>query len=48
MSEPIDISTRERLVVRLVEPGPYRLTCLPLRLAGAAAAPTRAILETLP
>lgn len=28
-----------------VEPGPYQLTCLPLRIAGAEAAPARAILE---
>jgi arylformamidase len=31
-----------------VESGEYRLTCLPLRLAGAEAAPARAILEGLP
>jgi arylformamidase len=30
-----------------VSPGDYRLTCLPLRLAGTEAAPARAILETL-
>lgn len=30
-----------------VEPGAYRLTCLPLRLAGTEAAPARAILEAL-
>ncbi len=28
-----------------IEPGPYRLTILPLRLVGAEAAPARAILE---
>lgn len=31
-----------------VQPGPYRLTCLPLRLAGTEAAPARAILERMP
>ena len=30
-----------------VEPGPYRLVCLPLRLAGVEAAPARAVLEVL-
>ncbi len=30
-----------------VAPGDYRLTCLPLRIDGAEAAPARAILETL-
>jgi arylformamidase len=30
-----------------VDPGPYRLTCLPLRLANTEAAPARAILEAL-
>lgn len=30
-----------------VEPGGYRLTCLPLRLVGTEAAPARAILEPL-
>jgi arylformamidase len=38
--EGIDLST--------APPGDYRLTCLPLRLAGAEAAPARAILEALP
>jgi arylformamidase len=37
----------EGLALGHVEPGPYRLTCLPLRLAGAEAAPARAILEAL-
>jgi arylformamidase len=42
------VAILEGLALGLVEPGAYRLTCLPLRLAGAEAAPARAILETLP
>jgi arylformamidase len=42
------VAILEGLTLALVEPGPYRLTCLPLRLAGAEAAPARASLETLP
>jgi arylformamidase len=38
----------EGLNLTAVEPGPYRLTCLPLRLAGTEAAPARAILEPMP
>jgi arylformamidase len=34
----------EGLDLRAAEPGEYELTCLPLRLAGAEAAPARAIL----
>jgi len=30
-----------------VRPGRYRLTCLPLKLAGTDAAPCRAMLESL-
>jgi len=41
------VAILEGLNLGLVEPGPYRLSCLPLRLAGAEAAPARAILETL-
>jgi arylformamidase len=37
----------EGLDLGAVEPGPYRLTCLPLRIAGGEAAPARAILEPL-
>lgn len=37
----------EGLNLAEVEPGPYRLTCLPLRLAGTEAAPARAILEPI-
>lgn len=33
--------------LRAVRPGRYRLTCLPLRLAGTDAAPCRAVLESL-
>lgn len=33
--------------LRAVRPGRYRLTCLPLRLAGTDAAPCRAMLESL-
>jgi arylformamidase len=38
----------EDIDLRLVIPGRYRLRCYPLRLAGAEAAPCRAVLETLP
>jgi len=41
------VAILEGLTLGHVEPGPYRLTCLPLRLAGAEAAPARAILEAL-
>jgi arylformamidase len=41
------VAILEGLKLSEVEPGPYRLTCLPLRLAGTEAAPARAILETL-
>jgi arylformamidase len=41
------VAILEGLALGRVEPGPYRLTCLPLRLAEAEAAPARAILETL-
>jgi arylformamidase len=34
----------EGLDLRHVEPGPYRLVCLPLRLVGADGAPARAVL----
>lgn len=37
----------EGLDLRAVEPGEYDLVCLPLRLAGAEAAPARAILRRL-
>jgi arylformamidase len=42
------VAILEGLDLSNVEPGPYRLTCMPLRLADAEAAPARAILETLP
>ena len=31
-----------------VEPGPYELICLPLKLVGAEGAPVRAILRGIP
>jgi arylformamidase len=34
----------ESLDLRAVEPGPYRLVCLPLRIVGADGAPARAVL----
>ena len=34
----------ESLDLRAVEPGPYRLVCLPLRLLGSEGAPARALL----
>ena len=39
------VAILEGLDLAGVEPGPYRLTCLPLRLANAEAAPARAVLE---
>jgi arylformamidase len=42
------VAILEGLDLAEVEPGPYRLTCLPLRLADAEAAPARAILERIP
>lgn len=41
------VAILEGLNLLEVEPGQYRLTCLPLRLADAEAAPARAILEAL-
>jgi arylformamidase len=38
----------EGLDLSSIEQGAYRLTCLPLSLAGAEASPVRAILEVLP
>lgn len=35
----------EGLDLRAVEPGPYQLVCLPLRIAGADGAPARALLR---
>jgi arylformamidase len=39
-----DVVPLEGLDLRRVEPGPYRLVCLPLRLVGADGAPARAVL----
>jgi arylformamidase len=39
------VTILEGLDLSAVGPGEYRLTCLPLRLAGAEASPVRAILE---
>lgn len=41
------VAILEGLNLSAVNPGPYRLTCLPLRLAGTEAAPARAILENM-
>ncbi len=41
------VAILEGLDLSAVEPGEYRLTCLPLRLYGSEAAPARAILEPL-
>jgi arylformamidase len=41
------IAILEGLDLSAVEPGAYRLTCLPLKLHGTEAAPARAILEPL-
>jgi arylformamidase len=41
------VAILEGLDLGAVEPGAYRLTCLPLRLYGTEAAPARAILEPL-
>jgi arylformamidase len=41
------IAILEGLDLSAVEPGEYRLTCLPLRVEGSEAAPARAILEPL-
>jgi arylformamidase len=38
----------EGLCLAGVVPGPYELTCLPLKLVGADGAPARAVLRTLP
>ena len=38
----------EGLDLSAVDPGPYRLICLPLRLAGAEGAPARAVLVSEP
>jgi len=35
----------ETLDLRSVEPGPWQLTCLPLRIPGADGAPARAVLS---
>ena len=40
-----DVAILEGLDLSAVEPGAYRLTCLPLRVYGTEAAPARAILE---
>jgi arylformamidase len=42
-----DIGIIEGLDLRAVEPGPYYLACLPLRIAGADGAPARALLWRL-
>jgi len=42
-----DVILLEGLDLRSVEPGRYRLVCLPLRLVGADGAPARAVLTTL-
>lgn len=42
-----EVAILEGINLAGVEPGDYRLICLPLRLAGAEAAPARAILEAL-
>jgi arylformamidase len=42
-----DIGIIEGLDLRAVEPGPYYLACLPLKLAGADGAPARALLWPL-
>lgn len=42
------VAILEGIDLRGVEAGTYRLTCLPLALDGAEAAPARAILEALP
>lgn len=42
------VAILEGIDLRGAESGDYRLTCLPLRLANAEAAPARAILERLP
>ena len=39
------VAILEGLDLSAVDPGPYRLTCLPIRLHGTEAAPARAILE---
>ena len=41
------VAILEGLDLSAVAPGPYRLTCLPLRIAGSEAAPARAILEPM-
>jgi arylformamidase len=41
------VAILEGLDLSAVEPGVYRLTCLPLRMYGTEAAPARAILESL-
>jgi len=41
------VAILEGLDLSAVDPGAYRLTCLPLRLYGTEAAPARAILEPL-
>jgi arylformamidase len=41
------VAILEGLDLSDAEPGPYRLTCLPLKLAGIEAAPARAILERM-
>jgi arylformamidase len=38
----------EGLDLSAVEPGDYRLACLPLAIVGADGAPARVVLETLP
>jgi len=39
------VAVLETLDLRSVEPGPWHLTCLPLRIPGADGAPARALLS---
>lgn len=43
-----DILILEGLDLRAIEPGPYHLTCLPLRVSCVDGAPARAILSSIP
>jgi arylformamidase len=39
-----DVAVVEGLDLRAVEPGPYQLVCLPLKLVGSDGGPARAVL----
>jgi arylformamidase len=41
------VAVLEGLNLGAVEPGPYRLVCLPLSIVGSDGAPARALLEPL-